>query len=194
MDRPSLVLASTSIYRRALLERLRVPFEVAKPEVDESPLPGETPATLALRLAQAKAKAVAPLYPKALIIGSDQVAILDGIPISKPGNHENAVAQLRAMRGKAIKFLTALAIYNSANDQIVSRLVPFTVEFRNVSDECIERYLRTEQPYDCAGSAKSEGLGIALIRRMSGDDPNALVGLPLIALVDLLEEQGFSVL
>ena len=194
MDRPSLVLASTSIYRRALLERLRLPFEVAKPEVDESPLPGETPATLALRLAQAKAKAVAPLYPKALIIGSDQVAVLDGIPISKPGNHENAVAQLRAMRGKAIKFLTALAIYNSANDQIVSRLVPFTVEFRNVSDECIERYLRTEQPYDCAGSAKSEGLGIALIRRMSGDDPNALVGLPLIALVDLLEEQGFSVL
>ena len=194
MDRPSLVLASTSIYRRALLERLRLPFEVVKPEVDESPLPGENPATLALRLAQAKAKAVAPLHPKALIIGSDQVAILDGQPISKPGNHENAVAQLRAMRGKAIQFLTALAVYNSAKDQMVSRLVPFTVEFRDLSDETIERYLRAEQPYDCAGSAKSEGLGIALIRRMSGDDPNALVGLPLIALVDLLQEQGYSVL
>lgn len=194
MSRPPLVLASTSIYRRALLERLRLPFETARPEVDESPLPGEKPADLALRLAQAKAHAVADRYPDALIIGSDQVAVLEGRSLSKPGNHENALAQLRAMRGKSIDFFTGLAVHHSGTGRTLYRLVPFSVEFRELPDEVLERYLRAEQPYDCAGSAKAEGLGITLIRKMSGDDPNALIGLPLIALVDLLAEHGYSVL
>lgn len=193
MSRPPLVLASTSLYRRALLERLRVPFEVARPEVDESPLSGESPADLCLRLARAKAHAVAAGFPQALIIGSDQVAVLHGQAISKPGTHENALVQLRAMRGQRIEFLTALAVYDARNRRMVDRLVPFSVEFRDFTDEVIEKYLRIEQPYDCAGSAKAEGLGIALIRRMHGDDPNALIGLPLIALVDLLAELGYPI-
>jgi len=194
MSRPPLVLASTSVYRRALLERLRLPFETARPEVDESPRPGEKAPDLALRLAQAKARAVAGSYPNALIIGADQVAVLDGRPLSKPGNHENALAQLRAMRGKSIEFFTALAVHHSGTGRTLERLVPFSVEFRDLPDEILERYLHAEQPYDCAGSAKAEGLGIVLIRKMSGDDPNALIGLPLIALVDLLAEHGYSVL
>ena len=194
MPNPPLILASTSPYRRALLERLRLPFEVADPAIDESYKAGESPVVLALRLAREKALAVAPRFPGALIIGSDQVAVLDGTPLSKPGNHSNATAQLRAMRGRRIEFLTALAVHDNGRNQTSERLVPFIVHFRNYSDEAIERYLQLEQPYDCAGSAKAEALGIALIARMEGDDPTALIGLPLIALTDLLAEHGFSVL
>ncbi|MFO7189635.1 MAG: Maf family nucleotide pyrophosphatase [Pseudomonadota bacterium] len=194
MTRPRLVLASTSPYRRALLERLRLPFEVTKPEVDETPLPDEAPDALALRLAEAKARAQAAQFPDALLIGSDQVAVLDGRPLSKPMTHDNAVRQLRLMRGKEIAFLTGLAVHNAATGRTLSRLVPYHVRFRDFSDDVIERYLRAEQPYDCAGSAKAEGLGIALIAGMRGDDPNALIGLPLIALVDLLNEHGYQVL
>jgi len=192
MPPPRLVLASTSRYRRALLERLRVPFEVARPEVDETPRPGEPPAGLALRLAIAKARAVAPAYPHALVIGSDQVAALDGEALSKPETHERAVRQLRRMRGRRVEFITALAVHRAATGHTASRVVPYAVEFRDYTDEQIERYLRAEEPYDCAGSAKAEGLGIALIRRLEGEDPNALIGLPLIALVDLLAEHGYS--
>lgn len=192
MTRPPLVLASTSPYRRALLEGLRVPFTVANPAVDETPLPGETPAALALRLAEAKAAAPAGAHPGALLIGSDQVAVLDGAPLSKPLTHPNAVAQLRAMRGRTIEFLTAVAVHDSRSGQTTSRLVPYKVTFRDYDDATIERYLQAEQPYDCAGSAKAEGLGITLIRRMEGEDPNALIGLPLIALTDLLAAHGYQ--
>jgi len=194
MTRPRLVLASTSPYRRALLERLRQPFDVVRPEVDETPLPGERPADLALRLSIAKARAPASTYPDALIIGSDQVAVLDGKPLSKPLSHDNAVAQLRAMRGKEIEFLTGLAVHCARTGATISRLIPYVVRFRTYSDDTIEHYLRAEEPYDCAGSAKAEGLGIALIAGMSGADPNALIGLPLIALVDVLAEHGYDVL
>jgi septum formation protein len=189
-----LVLASTSPYRRELLSRLKIPFEVAAPEVDETPLPGETPDQTALRLAVAKAKAVASRHPDALIIGSDQVAVLEGVQLGKPHVHENAVRQLRMVRGKSVVFHTALCLYNSRTGNTQARVIPFTVHFRNLDDEQIERYLAKEQPYNCAGSAKSEGLGIALIRRMEGDDPNALIGLPLIALVDMLGSEGLSVI
>ncbi len=194
MSRRPLVLASTSRYRRALLERLRIPFEVVAPDIDESPRAGERPAPLVARLAAAKARAAAPRYPDALIIGSDQVAVLEDTALSKPGTHANAVAQLRAMRGRQISFLTAVAVLDARSGQLATRVVPTEVEFRTLSDADIERYLLAEQPYDCAGSAKVEGLGIVLIRRLSGEDPNALIGLPLIALVDLLGEHGFSVL
>lgn len=188
-----LVLASTSPYRRELLSRLKLAFSVAAPEVDESPLPGETPEQTAYRLAIAKAKAVAAQHPDALIIGSDQVATLEGSQIGKPHTHENATLQLRSMRGKTVAFHTALCLYNSRTGNIQARVVPFLVTFRNLSDDEIERYLVKEQPYNCAGSAKSEGLGIALIERMNGDDPNALIGLPLIALVEMLRNEGVSV-
>lgn len=189
-----LVLASTSPYRRALLERLGLPFKVASPGVDEAPLPGEPPDALAMRLAQAKAIAVAGAHPGSLIIGSDQVAVLDGEVLGKPGNHANAVKQLRRLSGKTARFLTALCVHDSSSGQSRSRLVPFEVDFRPLDDQTIENYLRREQPYDCAASAKAEALGIALIARMSGEDPNALIGLPLIALVDLLGEHGVKVL
>lgn len=194
MPRRRLVLASTSPYRRQLLERLQVPFEVAKPGVDETPRPDETPAELAGRLAREKAEAVAPRFPDALIIGSDQVALLGDRALSKPGDHANAVAQLRAMRGQTIRFLTALAVHDAASGRGSAAIVPTDVAFRDYSDAEIERYLALEQPYDCAGSAKSEALGIVLIRAIRGDDPNALIGLPLIALVDLLAEHGYRVL
>lgn len=189
-----LVLASTSPYRRLLLERLSRPFEVASPEVDEAVLRGEPPEEVALRLAALKARAVAPLFPDALIIGSDQIALLAGATLSKPGSHANAVAQLRALRGRSVTFMTAVAVLDAQADILLSRFVATEVEFRTLSDEAIERYLAAEQPYDCAGSAKIEGLGIALIRRLTGEDPTALIGLPLIALVDLLAEHGYSVL
>lgn len=191
---PRLVLASTSPYRRKLLERLRVPFEVVAPGIDETPLPGEFPEALTLRLAIAKAQAVGKAHPAALVIGSDQVAALDGEALSKPEAHDRAVAQLQRMRGRRIEFLTALAVHCEATARTVSRTVRYRVEFRSFSDRQLEDYLRIEQPYDCAGSAKADGLGIALIRRMEGDDPNALIGLPLIALVDLLAEHGYEVL
>jgi len=192
MPRPVLVLASTSPYRRELLARLRMPFEVAAPGVDETSHPGERPAALVERLAREKALAVAGAHPGALIIGSDQVAVLNGEPLSKPGTHDRAVAQLRGMRGRRIEFLTGLAVHSAPTGVTHSRVVPFAVEFREFSDAEIEAYLQAERPYDCAGAAKAEGLGIALIRRMEGDDPNALIGLPLIALVDLLAMHGVT--
>jgi len=177
-----------------LLERLAIPFNVASPNIDETPHAGETPVQLVDRLAREKAAAVASQFPEALIIGSDQVAVLDGKPLSKPGSHDPAVAQLRAMRGRTIEFLTGLAVHSTATGATHARVVPFSVEFRQYTDAEIERYLEIEKPYDCAGAAKAEGLGIALIRRMQGDDPNALIGLPLIALIDLLALHGCSVL
>ncbi len=188
-----IVLASTSRYRRELLARLGLPFDVASPGVDESALPGEAPDRLAARLALAKAQAVAATMPEALVIGSDQVAWCDGKALGKPGTHENAVVQLRHLSGKTAMFFTAVSVVNSDSGLATSRIVLYEIGFRLLDDALIERYLRQEQPYDCAGSAKSEGLGIALLSRMSGDDPNALVGLPLIALVDLLREHGITV-
>lgn len=188
-----LVLASTSPYRRELLSRLKLPFSVTSPEVDETPLPGETPEQTAYRLAIAKAQAVAVQHSDALIIGSDQVATLEGIQLGKPHTHENATRQLRTMRGKTVTFHTALCLHNSRSGNTQARVVPFMVRFRDLSDAEIERYLAKEQPYNCAGSAKAEGLGIALIEKMTGDDPNALIGLPLIALVDMLKNEGVSV-
>lgn len=188
-----LVLASTSPYRRELLSRLKIPFSITSPDVDETPLPGERPDATALRLSIAKAKAVATNHPDALIIGSDQVAMLGDLQLGKPGNHERALQQLQMMRGKSVIFQTALCLYNSRNGHSQAKVVPFEVKFRNYDDALIERYLAKEQPYNCAGSAKAEGLGIALIERMTGDDPNALIGLPLIALIDMLRIEGFDV-
>jgi len=194
--RPTLILGSTSRYRRELLERLRLPFEQRSPEVDETPQPGETPATLALRLALAKARAVAravAVQPSdAIVIGSDQVADLAGTPIGKPGTHERAVAQLQAMRGRAVVFQTAVAVVRASSGFEGSALVPVTVRFRDLSDAEIEHYLRAEQPYDCAGSAKSEGLGIALLAAIESDDPTALIGLPLIRTAGLLRQAGLD--
>ncbi|WP_377157405.1 Maf family nucleotide pyrophosphatase [Roseateles sp. UC29_93] len=189
-----LVLGSTSRYRRELLERLRLPFETAAPDVDETPRPGETPEALARRLAMAKARAVAARFPQALVIGSDQVADLDGQPIGKPGTHERAVEQLRAMRGRTVVFQTALAVVCEATGFVAEDLAPVRVRFRNLSDADIERYLRAEQPYDCAGSAKAEGLGIALLDAIDSDDPTALIGLPLIRTSTLLRRGGLDVL
>ncbi|MCL4471201.1 MAG: Maf-like protein [Gammaproteobacteria bacterium] len=189
-----LVLASTSPYRRDLLSRLKIPFGVCSPEVDETPHQGETPEQTAYRLAIAKAQSSSVDYPDALIIGSDQVATLDGLQLGKPHTHDNAVKQLTMMRGRSVVFHTALCLYNSRTGSTQAKVVPFTVQFRNLSDAQIERYLVKEQPYNCAGSAKSEGLGIALIEKMSGDDPNALIGLPLIALVEMLENEGMPVI
>ncbi len=191
---PQIVLASTSPFRRELLARLGLPFATAAPDTDESPLPGERPEATALRLSEAKAKAVASRFPGALIIGSDQVAVLDGKIYGKPGTHERAVAQLRTMRGRTVNFFTGLCLYNAATGRAHVRGIPTLVTFRTLTDAEIENYLRREQPYNCAGSAKSEGLGIAVIAAMEGSDPNALVGLPLIALCDLLREEGVGVL
>ena len=186
----ALVLGSTSRYRRELLQRLRLPFEVIGPHVDETPLPGEAPAALAQRLALAKARAVAAQRPDAIVIGSDQVADLDGEPLGKPGNHERAVAQLRRMSGKTVKFQTALAVVCADSGFAQTDLAVVRVVFRDLDDAAIERYLRAEQPYDCAGSAKSEGLGIALLERIDNDDPTALIGLPLIRTARLLRAAG----
>ncbi len=194
MDLTRLVLASTSPYRRELLARLQRPFEAVNPGVDEARRDGEAPEALALRLAAAKADAVVAQFPDALIIGADQVAMLGEQLLAKPLTHANAVAQLRAMRGQRVRFVTAVAVVRSADRATRRRLVPCDVEFRTFSDAAIERYLRAEQPYDCAGAAKIEGLGIALVRRLEGEDPTALIGLPLIALVDLLGELGCDVL
>jgi len=187
-----LVLASTSRYRSELLQRLRLPFTVRAPGVDETPLPGETPHDLALRLALAKADAVAALEPTAVVIGSDQVADLDGRAIGKPGNHERAAGQLRAMSGRTVVFRTALAIVCLQTGFRELAMAPVTVRFRELADEEIERYLRAEQPYDCAGSAKAEALGIALLASIESDDPTALIGLPLIRTCDLLRRAGID--
>ncbi|MBW8464428.1 Maf family nucleotide pyrophosphatase [Acidovorax sp.] len=185
-----LVLGSTSRYRRELLERLNLPFEVAAPDVDETPLPGEAPRDLALRLALAKARAVAQQHPGAVVIGSDQVADLAGEPLGKPGRHERAVQQLRQMRGQTVVFQTAVAVVCAATGFEQVDLASVEVRFRALSDEEIERYLRAEQPYDCAGSAKSEGLGIALLDAIHSDDPTALIGLPLIRTCRMLRAAG----
>jgi septum formation protein len=192
MSAPDIVLASTSPFRRELLARLGLPFLTASPDVDETPLPGEAPETTAMRLSESKARAVAARHPEALIIGSDQVACLDGRVFGKPGSHDNAVRQLRSMRGRSVNFFTGLCLLNARTGQARLRGVPTLVTFRDLDDDEIERYLRKEQPYNCAGSAKSEGLGIALIARMAGEDPNALIGLPLIALCDLFREEGIN--
>jgi len=188
----TLILASTSRYRRELLARLGLPFEVASPQTDESRLPGESPQGMALRLSEAKARAVAGAHPDALIIGSDQVATVDGLIYGKPGSHERAVEQLRALSGKTVDFHTGLCLYNVRHGRGEACGVSTLVTFRDLTNEEIERYLRREPAYDCAGSARSEGLGIALLSRIAGDDPNALIGLPLIALCILLRKQGVT--
>lgn len=189
---PPLILASTSRYRRELLERLRIPFQALPPGTDETPLPGETPAALAPRLALAKARALAGRFPEAVVIGADQVADVDGVAIGKPGNHARAVEQLRAMSGRTIVFQTALAVVRAATGFAEVRRVPVTVRFRTLTAAEIEFYLRTEQPYDCAGSAKCETLGIALLEAIESDDPTALVGLPLIHTCALLRAAGLD--
>jgi len=188
---PELILASTSPYRRELLQRLRLPFEVVGPQVDETPLEGETPAAAAARLARAKAEAVAAGRPGALVVGSDQTATLDGVAIlGKPGGHERARAQLRAASGREMIFHTALAVVRRSDGFAHEQVVETRVRFRELSDAAIEAYLLAERPYDCAGSAKAEGLGIALLAALDGPDPTALIGLPLIALTDALCRAG----
>jgi septum formation protein len=189
-----LVLASTSPYRRELLARLGVPFEVAAPEVDESPGAGESPDATAQRLSLLKAQAVAVRFPDALIIGSDQVALLEGEQLGKPGDFDHAVIQLQRMRGKALEFHTALTLLNARSGRIQTANVPVRLVMRNYSDAQIEAYLKKDQPYNCCGSAKSEALGIALIARFETEDPNALVGLPLIKLTEMLANEGLDVL
>jgi septum formation protein len=186
VNRPPLVLASGSPYRRELLARLRVPFDVLVSDVDETAPSDESPRATALRLSEAKARAVAARRPDAVVIGSDQVAEWDGRPFGKPGTHEAAVAQLRTLRGRTVAFHSGLCVV-APDGSVRADVVTTTVRFRAVDDATIERYLRAEVPYDCAGSAKAEGLGIALLERIDSDDPTALVGLPLIALVSMLD-------
>jgi septum formation protein len=190
--RPPLILASTSRYRRELLSRLRLPFDVLSPQVDETPQPGEAPAALAVRLALAKAHAVAQGRPDAVVIGSDQVADLDGLPIGKPGTHERATAQLRQLSGRRAVFQTAVAVVRGDTGYAQVLLAPVTVHFRVLGDAEIEHYLRLEEPYDCAGSAKCETLGIALLESIASDDPTALIGLPLIRTCALLRAAGLD--
>lgn len=187
-----LLLGSSSPYRRELLTRLRQPFTWAAPQIDENQLPDERPEALVLRLAEAKARALAERYPDHLIIGSDQVAVLDGRIIGKPGNHANACAQLQAASGRSLIFLTGLALLNSQSGHCQVDCVPFSVHFRELDAASIDRYLQTEQPYDCAGSFKAEGLGISLFRSTEGEDASSLIGLPLIRLVDMLHAEGLQ--
>jgi len=187
-----LVLASTSPYRRELLTRLQIPFETVAPDADEAPLAGETPAATAERLAEAKARAVAAQFPDSLIIGSDQVAHMGEKRFGKPGSRDKAIAQLRAMSGKSVIFHTGLCLLNTASGRVHLRGIPTDVRFRELADEEILRYLDKEDALNCAGSARSEGLGIAMLEYMRGDDPNALVGLPLIALCDMLRAEGVA--
>jgi MAF protein len=189
---PELILASTSPYRRLLLEKLGIPFTCAAPEVDELPLPAETPRHLVLRLAQAKAQALAERFPHHLIIGSDQVCVLDGEITGKPHTEENARKQLKKASGNIVTFYTGLALYNSVNGQLQTECEPFDVHFRHLTEQEINHYVLKESPLNCAGSFKSEGLGIALFERLEGRDPNTLVGLPLIALCQMLRREGFN--
>jgi MAF protein len=192
MRTPRLVLASTSPFRRELLGRLGLPFEVAAPNVDEAGLPGESPQALVLRLSEAKARAVASSFPGSLIIGSDQVAVIDGEVLGKPGNRERAIAQLTRASGRRVTFLTGLSLVDAASGRAHTLCEPFHVHFRTLGPEQIARYVDHEQPYICAGSFKSEGYGITLFERLAGDDPSALVGLPLIRLVELLGREGMA--
>jgi septum formation protein len=187
-----LILASSSAYRRELLGRLQLPFEAIAPDIDETPLPGEAPQATALRLARAKAAAIAALHPGALVIGSDQVATLDGAQIGKPGDHARALAQLQTMRGREVVFHTALCLWDGRHGTAEVENVQVFVRFRDLPDAELDAYLRIEQPYDCAGSAKNEGLGIALIERIDSSDPTALTGLPLIALTGMLRRAGVA--
>ena len=190
----TLILGSTSRYRKELLSRLQIPFETAAPDVDETPHNNESPKDLALRLALAKARAVALKHPEAVVIGSDQVADLEGAPLGKPGNHTNATLQLQRMRGKTVIFQTALSVVCIATGYERTDLAEVKVKFRDLSDAEIESYLRAEEPYDCAGSAKSEGLGIVLLDAIENDDPTALIGLPLIRTCQMLREAGVKLL
>ncbi|EBN1281320.1 septum formation inhibitor Maf [Salmonella enterica] len=189
---PRLILASTSPWRRALLEKLTIPFECAAPEVDETPIQGEAPRQLVLRLAQAKAQSLAHRYPAHLIIGSDQICVLDGEITGKPLTEENARQQLLKARGNIVTFYTGLALYNSATGHLQTEVEPFDVHFRHLSETEIEDYVRKERPLYCAGSFKSEGLGIALFERLEGRDPNTLIGLPLIALCQMLRREEMN--
>lgn len=193
MNSQPLVLASTSVYRSELLARLHIPFQTAAPDVDETPLPDESAQQTSWRLSRAKAQAAAKHHPDALIIGSDQVALLGKQQLGKPLTHDNAVLQLRAMRGQTVIFYTALSLFNAHSGDIQTEVAVNRVHYRELTDAQIESYLYKEQPYHCAGSVKSEGLGIALISSMEGDDPNALVGLPLILLVNMLLKQGVKI-
>ncbi|PID48914.1 MAG: septum formation inhibitor Maf [Proteobacteria bacterium] len=188
-----LVLGSSSPFRRELLERLHLPFVSASPDIDEQSLPNESAYEMVKRLSEAKARAIAKDYPHALIIGSDQCAVLGDTVLGKPGRHEVARQQLRALSGHSVIFLTGLCLYDSQTDTFELDVIPFTVEFRHLSDTEIENYLLKEQPYHCAGSFKSEGLGISLFKRMQGDDPSALIGLPLIRLMEMLRHKGWII-
>ena len=188
------ILGSTSRYRKELLSRLQIPFDTAAPNVDETPHPHESPKDLAMRLALAKAHAVALKNPQAVVIGSDQVADLEGEPLGKPGNHANATLQLQRMRGKTVIFQTALSVVCLTTRFEKTDLAAVKVKFRDLSDSEIESYLLAEEPYDCAGSAKSEGLGIALLESIESDDPTALIGLPLIRTCLMLREAGVNIL
>jgi septum formation protein len=191
---PALVLASSSSYRRALLERLGLPFTVIAPEIDEASRAGDLPATTSLRLAEAKARAVATRHPDALIIGCDQVAACDGIAVGKPRDRDDALSQLKAMRGRTIVFHTALALFNARTDRCQVALVDVASTFRVLTDEQLGSYIDRDQPFDCAGSVKCESLGIALFSRIASDDPTALIGLPLIRLTDMLAAEGVQIL
>lgn len=189
----TLVLASTSRYRRELLERLKLPFQTVSPGVDETPLSGEAPAATAGRLALAKAQAAHARFPRSLIIGSDQVAFCEGVRLDKPGDHAGALRQLRHSSGKSVSFITAIALVNTASGRTQTKLVPTEVRFRKINDREIERYLQAEPVYDCAGSAKAEGLGISLVDSIQSSDPTALIGLPLIALSEMLRNENLSI-
>jgi len=194
MTEPRLILASSSVFRRELLARLMIPFEVVIPDVDETPRPGEAPAQLVERLAIAKAQIVAGQQSDALVIGSDQVAVHGNEIVGKPLTHERAVAQLQAASGRVVTLYTGLALVNSRSGRVQSEVVPFRVLFRRLTAAQIENYLRKEQPYHCAGSVKSEGLGVALLERFEGEDPATLIGLPLIRLIRMLENEGRAVI
>lgn len=190
MTRPTLVLASTSPFRRMLLDKLRLPYQTCKPDVDETPEPEESPERLVQRLAEMKARAGARQFPEGLIIGSDQVAVIDDKILGKPGGQQQAVQQLRQASGRVVTFLTGLCLYDAGNDKTQTDVVPFRVHFRDLTAQQIEHYVAVEQPYQCAGSFKSEAFGITLFKKLEGDDPNALIGLPLIRLTEMLEQAG----
>lgn len=194
MSTTTLILASSSPYRQELLQRLQIPFSIDEPDIDESAVDNEPPAALVERLAIAKARAVGKRHRNALIIGADQVAVHGEQIVGKPHTHDNAVKQLQQASGQKIVLYTGLALFNSASNKLQSKVIPYYVQFRQLSNEQIETYLRKEKPYKCAGSVKSEGLGIALLERFEGDDPNTLIGLPLIALIRMLEQEGLSVI